>query len=283
MSAPLIFVRDGRTLPFVPVTTAALDAIRAGVPAKRLAPARSLYLALLELANEGRGDRVASSRKALGEHAGMSRDLVTDLGPLLQAAGVVEIVAQHHGGQRLENEWIVVEPDERTPRPTATTPVAVSVEGGGPEPQLPNVEKREDLEPPSDPPVSFRGKRVPVATTRAALRAVEGWAARTSQTIRQFDGQGKPTDSLKRVVGAMLSFPEVVELWPKMIECALARPWWEGTAPGVGVVFGPGVVERMIEEAKRGPGGAGAPVGAGGPRRGGPSAEDFAQLAGLES
>lgn len=49
----------------------------------------------------------------------------------------------------------------------------------------------------------------------------------------------------------MLDFPEVVGLWPAMIDRALAAPWWSDDAPGVGVVFGPNVRERMIEQAKR--------------------------------
>lgn len=129
--------------------------------------------------------------------------------------------------------------------------------------------------------VRYNGKEVRGEVVRAAIGAVETWAARTSQTVRTFDGQGKATDSLKRVVGAMLSFPEVVELAPAMIDAALSRPWWEGRAPGVGVVFGPRVVERMIEQAKRGPGDGGGQLAGDGPRRGGPSAGDFAELAGL--
>lgn len=107
----LIFVRDGRSLPFVPVTCAALAAIGAATPARRVAYARSLYLALLELANDDRTDRVAVSRKELGELAGCSRDLVSDLRPILEAAGVVRVVERQHGGQTLEHEWIVVEPE----------------------------------------------------------------------------------------------------------------------------------------------------------------------------
>jgi hypothetical protein len=137
MSSPLIFVRDGRSLPFFPVTQAALDAIRHAITtsppaaghAKRLPQARSLYLAILELANELRGAEVPASRKRLGELAGMSRDLVSDLRSLLERAGVVRVEERDHEGQRLENVWIIVEP----------TPVAAShggaAESGGSGPQ----------------------------------------------------------------------------------------------------------------------------------------------------
>jgi hypothetical protein len=209
----------------------------------------------------------------------------------LEAAGIISREARHVGSGRQTSSRIVL-----LFAPTHSHGSGYADGSGGPAPSgagdplptergttlKPQNEAQEEapLARAGEPTVTYRGKRVPVATARAALRAVETWAARTSQTIRQFDGQGKPTDSLKRVIGAMQAFPEVIELWPAMIDAALARPWWEGTAPGVGVVFGPRVVERMIEQAKRGPGDAGALTGGGGgPRRGGPSAADFAAYA----
>jgi hypothetical protein len=126
-AAPLIFVRDGRTLPFVPVTLAALAALDE-IPMRRRAYARSLYLAILELANEARGGSTAVSRKELGDRAGCSRELVSDLGPLLVDAGVVEIVERHHGAQRLENEWVVVEPEVPTPVPARHDPRAAQAQ-----------------------------------------------------------------------------------------------------------------------------------------------------------
>jgi hypothetical protein len=138
VSAPLIFVRDGRTLPFVPVTTDALAAIEAGVPPRRLAYARSLYLALLELTNAERADRAEVSRRALGGKAGCSPDLVSDLAPLLVAAGVVEVHERVHGGQRLENEWVIREPESQGGRGSQPPPPeARSHEGGGSQPQQP--------------------------------------------------------------------------------------------------------------------------------------------------
>ena len=63
MSSPLIFVRDERTMPFIPVTAVALDLIHDAERPNRRAYTRSLYLALLQCANEARADRVAVTRK----------------------------------------------------------------------------------------------------------------------------------------------------------------------------------------------------------------------------
>lgn len=142
MSA-LVFVREGRTLPFVPVTAAALEALAAAVPARRLAYARSLYLALLELANENRADRAAVTRKELGERSGCSRDLVSDLRPMLEAAGVVRVHERTHGGQVLEHEWVIVEPEAPVDGGAEDrTPVAGSHDPRGAQPQR-SIEGRE--------------------------------------------------------------------------------------------------------------------------------------------
>lgn len=136
MSA-LIFAVDGRSLPFIPVTEAALKAIHSGVPAKRLVYARSLYVAVLELVNEDRASRASLSRKQLGARAGVSADLVSDLAPLLEEAGVLQVNERWVGDQRVENEWVVIEPGQQRCTPEVPTPVARSQDPRGPEPQLP--------------------------------------------------------------------------------------------------------------------------------------------------
>lgn len=138
-SSPLIFVRDGRTLPYFPVTHNALAAIEAAATARedepvRLAAARSLYLALLELANRDRSARVPASRRRLGELAGISRDLVSDVRLVLERAQVVRVVERFHENQQLEHEWLLCEPPEsaeelpesRHPLAEIRDPLAVS-------------------------------------------------------------------------------------------------------------------------------------------------------------
>lgn len=212
-----MFVRDGRTLPFVPVTSAALAAITAAVPARRIAYARSLYLALLELANDNRADRAAVTRKVLGERSGCSRDLVSDLRPLLEAAGVVRVHERTHGGQVLEHEWVVVEPvaagdggaEERTPVAASHDPL-----GHGPRLSLEEEEEsgrtlkkaraREDAFPDDLPPEleaaaieagkvlkrTALTRKQPKAVTRAAVgHAVLTYADRDHvQVAREVEG-----------------------------------------------------------------------------------------------
>jgi hypothetical protein len=113
-----MFVRDGRTLPYVPVTVVALDAIRGTCETPRSAGERrsyphalAVYIALLELANDERADRVAVTQRDLAEKARTSRSAVQAALGDLQAAGVVEKREQAHGRARIENEYVVVEPE----------------------------------------------------------------------------------------------------------------------------------------------------------------------------
>lgn len=145
MSAPLLFVREGRTLPFVPVTMQALSAIAGAASARRLAYARSMYLALLEHANEHRDDRAALSRKELGERTGCSPDLISDLAPVLVEARVIKVHERHHAGQRLENEWVIVEPPENR------APLATSHDPLGAQPQRSDVEVKNGVDAPISP------------------------------------------------------------------------------------------------------------------------------------
>lgn len=110
MSSPLMFVRDGRTLPFVPVTLAAMAAIRAAV-SRRRPFAVATYVALLELANADRADRVSVTQRQLVEITGAGRTSVQQALADLQEAGVLVVQPRRHGLSRLENEYVVVEPD----------------------------------------------------------------------------------------------------------------------------------------------------------------------------
>jgi biotin operon repressor len=119
VSAPLIFVRDGRTLPFIPVSIAALRRIRASCEKRVYATAT--YMALLELANEDRTDRIAITQKLLADRVGAGRTTVQAAITDLEQAGLLQITERNHGGQRLENEYIVVEPDDESDTPARHT------------------------------------------------------------------------------------------------------------------------------------------------------------------
>jgi hypothetical protein len=91
---------------------------------------------------------------------------------------------------------------------------------------------------------------VPTEVVSDAMAALEHFNAATGRACRPFTERGKPSESLKRILGAMLDYPQARGLAPAMIDAALRDPWWSGPA-STGVIFGPNVVERSIEQAER--------------------------------
>jgi DNA-binding Lrp family transcriptional regulator len=150
MSA-LVFVRDGRTLPFVPVTIVAMEAVRAATP-KRRPYAVTTYLALLEFANENRADRVALSQREIVERVGASRSTVQTALADLQEAGVLVVNERIHGNARIENEYVIVEPSGD--RATSGTPAR---DTGDPRPSG----KQRSLEGKKEEPTASRAHAKP--------------------------------------------------------------------------------------------------------------------------
>ena len=294
-----MFVRDGRTLPFVPVTTAALEAIRAACAdqPRRLGYARSLYLALLELANAARESRVALSRKTLGAQAGCSPELITDLRGLLEAAGVVVVHERVFDNQRLENEWVVIEPGLSDPPAAQTGPPAAQAERSQErlsslttttenstagkqgelvdEPSRVRAQAREAGRPtPGLWAWSFRGKAVPLQVRETALGLLADYERLTGQTVRARRAvDGRPTDALTRITGALLDYPDVsAERWKTVMANVVASPpsWADGPM-SVGVIFGPRAVERHLAcEGRYRPNGNGNGQGSTGAKFSGP-------------
>lgn len=81
-----------------------------------------------------------------------------------------------------------------------------------------------------------------------AVRALEHFNAMTGRQCQPFTGRGKPSESLSRIIGAMLDWPAVRIEWRRMIDRSLADPWWDGP-PSTGVIFGPKVVEQSLAKA----------------------------------
>lgn len=124
--------------------------------------------------------------------------------------------------------------------------------------------------------MTYRGRKVPRPVVDVAARSVRYFASKTGQSLRVVDGTGRASMSLQRVVGAMLAHPELADpdFARRTIDFALAAPWWRDEGPpGVGVVFGPNVVERMVEQARRD-----EPPAPRGPSNGRPSASDLLRM-----
>lgn len=263
MSTPLIFVRDGRTLPFVPVTIAALNAIRQACElprddgSRRSYPhALTVYMALLELANEDRSDRIAVTQKELGARAGMSRSTVQAGLSDLQAAGVLQVHERRHGTTRIENEYVIVEP---APPPEesviSSTPAFLAGDphppekqhrACGPSPPTEAQESREEKQGEArkratPKPIRYRGKVIPPDEVADAEQALAAFCAATGRTLAPRCRDGSASDALKQVIGALQNHPDAsIEKWKRGIAATVANPpgWAEGPWQ-TGHVFGP--------------------------------------------
>lgn len=252
MSSPLVFVRDGRTLPFIPVTLAAMTAIREHTP-KRRPYAVTTYMALLEFANEDRTDRVAITQRDLVERVGASRSTVQGALGDLQSAGVLAVIERAHGNARIENEYVIVEPQGKGA--LSGTPARVT---GDPRPshgQLVDAVQEERQEMVCDGARgierlhTFSGAQVPAEIGHDAERALAYYAERTGQDVKPRDGRGRTSESMKRILGAMIAHPSLRTNFCRVIDCTLRSEWWGDGPPSVGVIFGKNVVDREIARA----------------------------------
>jgi hypothetical protein len=111
-----------------------------------------------------------------------------------------------------------------------------------------------EVEHPPKPPqggevVTF--ERRPVAPDRLALarRLLDEFNGAASTDYGAFTAQGKPSESLKRIIGALTRSADVTfEDGAAAIRWRLANPFWEGKAHP-GVVFGPGVFDQAQQSA----------------------------------
>lgn len=92
-------------------------------------------------------------------------------------------------------------------------------------------------------------KKVAATLLQDAVHAVDYFGQATGQRLKPFTASGEKTAALSRVLTAMQDHPEVRTIYRRMIDAALADPWWRGL-PGTGVVFGPEKVQEYIQLAE---------------------------------
>lgn len=121
-------IRDGRQLPFFPVIKADLEALAevclASSLSVRLSSVRSVYFALLELANDQRMDETTATRGRVAEIAGVSSRTVWDAAQVMQSAGMLTVTEQ----AGMPSTWTLTSPEPRQPLPAVdeVTPAATA-------------------------------------------------------------------------------------------------------------------------------------------------------------
>lgn len=104
-------VRDGRRLPFVAITKDALRVLDEAFPKPaELRQARSVYLALIEIANRGQSDTFAAGRPHIASISGVGVKTLDRLVPRLEEAGIVTVKRRRELGVNLPNVWTLTDP-----------------------------------------------------------------------------------------------------------------------------------------------------------------------------
>lgn len=272
---------DERRQPFFMVTKPATRALADHFEGRRLPVARSIYFALVELANDERTPEQVQhkARKAIAEKAGVNVRVVDEYGPELEAAGLLRIERVEVEGVHHPNRWVLVDaPDPRVSAggsdPDGGT-LAVQDRGGS-DPDGGTIQengstatpssREEDREeapasgrdlalvaPSSEPPrrlspdVRYKGNVVPPPIVAAAKALLGVFNEATGRDLGAETAAGKPSPALTQIIGAMLARPQVMpDAWQDAIRNTVANPprWVEGPVQ-IGTVFG----ERAAEHA----------------------------------
>lgn len=101
--------------------------------------------------------------------------------------------------------------------------------------------------------LTFKGRAVPEKRADDACQLLRIYCSLAGQHLQCFTSDGHPSESLKRVIGAMTTHAdEPFEKWAATIEGVLANPWWGDGPASIGVVFGPKVVEANLANPEHG-------------------------------
>lgn len=135
-------VNDKRRLPFIMVTKAALTTIRERFDKRRAQTAMSVYIGIVECANDARSDSFELSRKDVAERAMVHIDALRTYVRELKDAGLIEVDNQDDNGRPsgLPTIWTLTDPP---------SPLGVSEDGSQGLGPAPNPLSSEGLGPAS--------------------------------------------------------------------------------------------------------------------------------------
>lgn len=101
-------------------------------------------------------------------------------------------------------------------------------------------------------PVTYRGRTVPRPTVQAAEHLLDVFADATGSRLAPRTGDGRPSQALKQIVGALLERPdEPSDVWERGVRAMVADPpgWIDGRLM-VGHLFGPRAAEHTITRGR---------------------------------
>ncbi len=234
-------VQDRRRIPFFMVGKPDLAQLAKTCDSRLLPYARSVYFALLELANDQRSDEVAASRSELAQRGGVSVATLKRCVPVLRDAGLVSM----HEVPGRPNIWALLSAEGGSSRPGGRlyeTRGAALVEPGL------NKELKEEEE------------RTGAGTDQLALNG--GGLDDSLDSARavlaawnDLTGQRRTSDGFLRMIRSRIrSHPRMTALHHRLvIERNITDPWWKGV-PSPSVIYARDeVFENAVEKARSTP------------------------------
>jgi hypothetical protein len=242
-------LHDERRLPFFMVTKPATATLAQSFTGRRLPVARSIYFAIVELANDARSESFAKPRKAIAERAGVNVRVLDEYVPEIENCGLLRVDRVHVEGVNLPNRWTLLDPpcagtgggDPEGATLAMQPTLGGSDPGDAPVKEGSTSQKQEGKDGSrSSRPVSYRGKRVPVDVVADAERLLGVFCEVAARNLSPRTRADEPSADLKQIIGALLERDGVgADEWERGIRAFAVNPpdWVDGPLQ-VGTVFG---------------------------------------------
>lgn len=261
-SSDKIEVRDVRELPTVTATKAELDVIGANFDGRSLPIARSLWLALLELADTG--SSFVATRKSVADRAGISKRVLDEYVPRMVEVGLLAVESREDDrGRSIPARWLLRGCGSCVGLRSGSPPSSSSTNNVGNE----DGEERRVQQP---HPESWEGLPKSIATdAQAFLKAkrrehgrvvTEAEMVVAAHALAAFNAAQDAEHGLGANLAKLVARIRERPSWdaPKMVrlvESAWRHKWWEnsgssGRRPTPAVVFGnANVFEQVAMDA----------------------------------
>lgn len=259
-----------RRAPFLWVSSAAFKMLLDDLPERQRASVGWVYLCLAAAASDsldGTHQGFASTVAEVQAMAGMSRPTFRAAVQTLETMGLLERQNRTaENGATIGVRYILLEPEQAGSRgggkklaggqetrqetypPNARGRIQEETKVNPLNPLLKEQAIREGNER-----LRYNRRQASKLQTKIAVTLLDAWNSEASQTIKMFDGLGRPTAGMRLITGAVMAHPDVeLSQWMRTMNTVLASPYpYWGKTPSPGVVFGEKVVDANLEDPTR--------------------------------
>lgn len=184
------------------------------------------------------------------------RGFTVTIGPLEEDAHIVHDYLEYNDSSAYLSDKRAKDSERKarggSARPSPDSkriPRGIQAESGSPDPTRPDLVPEGTT---NGRVVTFDRKPVPDHRLELATWLLDDFNDQASTSYGAWTGNGKPSENLKRIIGALTRRPDIDRTWARRaIRHQLTRPdrFWDGP-PHAGHVFGEGVFDQLLEATK---------------------------------